>query len=153
MALVRITAVRFGDTIRPVCLPSPSQEYEQREVVVTGWGRQYTSGPSPDLLHMAGVRSLTNSQCTTDTLYRPDQITPDMICAAAPGRDSCQGDSGGPLMYPEAGGRYYSQVGVVSWGYGCAQASAPGVYSRVTASLAWVNSLSASWAGETCPHP
>ena len=163
----------FGETIRPVCLPSTSQEYEQREVVVTGWGRQDSSGPSSDLLHRVGVRTLTNSQCTTDTLYQPGQITNNMICAAASGKvysvvsssntrtytafisgqDSCQGDSGGPLIYPEGGGRYYSQVGVVSWGYGCALATAPGVYSRVTAVLDWINSGATAWGGDICPHP
>ena len=76
----------FGDTIRPVCLPAASQEYEQREVVVTGWGRLYSSGPTTDLLHMVGVRSLSNSQCTTGTLYQPGQITNNMICAAASGK-------------------------------------------------------------------
>ena len=78
----------FGETIRPVCLPSASREYEQREVVVTGWGRQVSSGPTTDLLHRVGVRTLTNYQCTTGTLYRPDQITDNMICAAATGKVS-----------------------------------------------------------------
>ena len=86
VALIRIPSVSFGETIRPVCLPTASQEYEQREVVVTGWGRQFSSGPSTDLLHKVGVRSLTNSQCTTGTLYQPDQITDNMICAAASGK-------------------------------------------------------------------
>ena len=32
VALVRIPSVKFSERISPVCLPSPTQEYEQREV-------------------------------------------------------------------------------------------------------------------------
>ena len=54
--------------------------------MVTGWGRQSSSGPTTEVLHRVGVRTLTNSQCTTGTLYQPDQITSNMICAAASGK-------------------------------------------------------------------
>lgn len=48
-------------------------------------------------------------------------ISEAMLCAGLPqgGVDACQGDSGGPLVVSDAG--VESQVGIVSWGEGCAQ--------------------------------
>lgn len=50
-----------------------------------------------------------------------------MICAGVAGKDSCQGDSGGAITING------TQVGIVSWGYGCAEEGYPGVYSNVAA--------------------
>ena len=58
-----------------------------------------------------------------------------MLCAGyfGGGRDSCVGDSGGPLLDLEG-----KQVGVVSWGLGCAQQEYPGVYARVSFAMDWI---------------
>ena len=38
-AIIRLSRdVTFSSSITPICLPSPVQNYDQREVIVTGWG-------------------------------------------------------------------------------------------------------------------
>lgn len=61
-----------------------------------------------------------------------------MFCASAAGKDSCQGDSGGPAISTVGTTKYL--VGVVSWGYGCADPRYPGVYSNVSYARAWIKS-------------
>ncbi|KAG8283299.1 serine-type endopeptidase activity protein [Homalodisca vitripennis] len=57
-----------------------------------------------------------------------------VICAiSAIGQDACQGDSGGPLMLTSlVGGSFnFYLLGVVSYGYKCAEPGYPGIYSKV----------------------
>ena len=150
-AIVKLSSpVSFSSSVRPACLPSTSTNYDSVTATVTGWGTLSSGGVQPNVLQKVDVNTRSNGQCTdSSTAYRPGDITQAMICAAAPGKDSCQGDSGGPLVTREAG-NYYSLIGVVSWGFGCAQSNAPGVYARVTDQLAWINS---QVGGTVCNKP
>lgn len=59
-----------------------------------------------------------------------------MICAGyfEGGKDTCMGDSGGPLVSTRTG----LQIGIVSFGYGCAYPKYPGVYSNIAVVLDWI---------------
>lgn len=59
------------------------------------------------------------------------------LCAGGGETDSCYGDSGGPLVSHSLDGLPL-QVGVVSWGLGCARTDSPGVYTRISAYTAWI---------------
>ncbi|CAG7687917.1 unnamed protein product, partial [Allacma fusca] len=125
----------------PVCLPSiedRKQSYENQLVTVSGWGVESEGGLVSPVLRKTSVKVLTNSACVSSY---PGSITSRMLCAAAPSKDACQGDSGGPLVL-ESNDRY-TQIGVVSWGHGCARPNKPGVYSRVTEFLRWIAQVTA----------
>ena len=83
----------------------------------------YSGGPSPDKLKHVELGYVTQSECNSDY---SGGIQDNMMCAADPGKDSCQGDSGGPLYDKDNN----AVVGVVSWGYGCADPSFPGGRKR-----------------------
>lgn len=67
------------------------------------------------------------------------------ICAGydAGGVDTCQGDSGGP-MFRRDNANAWIQVGIVSWGDGCARPDAPGVYSEVSTFASQIASAAAT---------
>ncbi|WP_313345243.1 serine protease [Stenotrophomonas sp.] len=99
-----------------------------RRFTVIGWG--VTGQPDaglPTVLQTVQVPFVPFNTCRE---AYPGVQAGTVICAGAEGLDSCQGDSGGPLMV-QRGGRW-TVLGTVSWGEGCAQAGAPGVYARLS---------------------
>merc|ERR1712029_959258 len=92
------------------------------------------------------VNVISNSQCAGN--YGSNSITSAMVCAADTGKDSCQGDSGGPMVTQENG--RHAQIGVVSWGIGCASPNYPGVYARVTSVKSWIQSIASGTQDSNC---
>lgn len=100
---------------------------------VAGWGHQVFNvpGSTSDRLRAASLR-ITNPEAFR-TAYGGTGVRvtkPSTLCAWARGRDACQGDSGGPIVVRTARGPV--QVGITSFGVGCAIGRIPGVSTRLS---------------------
>ncbi|KAK3919413.1 Serine protease snake, partial [Frankliniella fusca] len=79
----------------------------------------------------------------------PRGLPRSLLCASdlRGGRDTCQGDSGGPLhILSDNPFCTYSLVGVTSFGKFCGFPNSPGVYTRVSHFVPWIESV--IWSGE-----
>ncbi|XP_064596446.1 transmembrane protease serine 3-like [Liolophura sinensis] len=137
VALVKLTSpVTYTKYISPACLPERNEKFEGLYCTVTGWGALRDGGDGTNILHMVDLPVISNSACN----YKLNGgIYSTNLCAGfnSGGRDACQGDSGGPFVCNVGG--VWQIAGIVSWGYGCAEANTPGVYTRVTSFLDWIN--------------
>lgn len=138
IALLRlVTSVQTAKLAR---VPTPEEEKEalriSRMAVASGWGdtKEGSHRGSDDLLFVS-VPVLDNTECNKGESYS-GRVLPSMLCAGGGKEDACQGDSGGPLTVNRRDEAL--QIGVVSWGDGCARPGLPGVYARVSTFGAWV---------------
>jgi trypsin len=102
--------------------------------VVGGGVVDLATGQSATKLKHAEIEYMASNQCNARYI---NKITPSMMCAGFPGRDSCQGDSGGPLYDKENN----IVVGLTSWGYECADPIYPGVYARIADQTDWIQGI------------
>lgn len=116
-----------GESINPTVVINSlaSQPPDDISLQVMGWGTT-ENGSGSNILQEVDVISMTNAECNT----KYNGITDSMLCALEAFKGSCQGDSGGPLIIPGDGHANDVQVGVVSWGVGCAEPDSKFVFSR-----------------------
>ncbi|KNG51985.1 trypsin precursor [Stemphylium lycopersici] len=131
------TPVSAGGNIAYASLPSAGSDPSAgTSLTVAGWGALRESGGSPNALQKVSVPVVSRTECRASY---GSTITNNMFCAgfAAGGKDSCQGDSGGPIVNSAK-----TLLGLVSFGYGCAQPNFPGVYASVSSLLPFINQYS-----------
>ncbi len=126
-----------GDSNQPsanLITPEQMDALATGEILETaGWGVTAVGGQSVDILRDVEVPLVDQNVCRA--AY--PQLDATMVCAGLQqgGQDACQGDSGGPLVAKINGDDF--QLGIVSWGRGCALPEAYGVYARVSAFEPW----------------
>jgi len=141
-----------SSSVTPVRMNNRRNAPEEGDsLTVMGWGvtSEGVSSTASDVLRSVELSSLSNEVCEQSTgLYEGDSVSyqgyimANMMCAKGVDSDACQGDSGGPLVQSTTNGGIQEdvQVGVVSWGLGCALDSFPGVYARISAEYDWISS-------------
>ncbi|HHF0487833.1 trypsin-like serine protease [Vibrio diabolicus] len=109
-------------------------------LTVAGLGRTSEGGSSPSRLQEVDVPLVSDTTCRQagGNYTTVGEVS---FCAGIPqgGIDSCQGDSGGPIVINRGG--VITQLGVVSWGIGCARPGMYGVYSDIAAMRNFVNGV------------
>ncbi|MEF3128339.1 trypsin-like serine protease [Rhizobium leguminosarum] len=147
-----IALIKLGEPAKskPAILASASDDEVEaagHPAIVTGWG--YTKADHgwddkylPTELQEVELPIVPREDCRAayrDSSMRMNPIDERNVCAgyAEGGKDACQGDSGGPLVAQRPDKRWI-QLGIVSWGAGCAEAEHYGVYTRVAAFRDWI---------------
>ncbi|XP_055854122.1 transmembrane protease serine 9 [Episyrphus balteatus] len=147
IALLELTRpIIFSEQIRPTCLSMDldGRNFEDDFATVSGWGwtnENQGNGDRADVLRKATVQIWNNDICERSYQVngkRSNFIAETQMCAGFVngGIDSCWADSGGPLVTKDN-----LLVGVVSTGIGCARPGLPGIYTRVSKYINWMEQV------------
>ncbi|XP_059061615.1 serine protease snake-like [Achroia grisella] len=153
--------VDFSKVSQPACLWPKDDDSFGNQATVTGWGLYEKGNLDTSLELQAGdINIIDSSNC--NQLLRTSSnrlwvgIMDNQLCAGKleGGIDACQGDSGGPLQvripipapYDKREAQVHYVIGITSFGIGCALPNLPGVYTRVSSFLDWIENI--VWANE-----
>jgi secreted trypsin-like serine protease len=144
-AFVRLSSPVTGIATLPI---ATSTANDSGTFTVAGWGAAGEGGSQQRYLLKATVPFVSDSTCNSSSMYAGRVIAAEEICAGytAGGVDTCQGDSGGPMFRRDASNAWI-QVGIVSWGDGCARPNKPGVYTQVSYFSSAIRSAATSLGG------
>lgn len=133
-----IALLRLSVPADPAYMPLPLTDDPSLDVPgvvsrIIGWGDTSGEGSYAEILQEADVPIVSLATANATAAYS-GSLLGTMLPAgfSAGGVDSCSGDSGGPLVVPapELGG--WALAGITSFGIGCADPDAYGIYTRVS---------------------
>ncbi len=129
---------------QPTLKLATTTQYNTGNFTVAGWGSASEGGAQQRYMLKATVPFVSDATCRSYSGYS-GLVAAEEICAgfASGGVDTCQGDSGGPMFRRDSANAWV-QVGIVSWGIGCARPNAPGVYSEVSTFASAIASAAAT---------
>jgi len=135
--------------VTPIMLPGQTfnaSQFSNVTATAIGWGNmaEQSFDNVGDSLFPTKLQQLSNIPVVSNEACKAlmgSSITDQMLCAGfvEGGKDTCQGDSGGPLFVSSNLGSGSLQIGVSSWGFGCAQPESYGVYARVGQFSSWIS--------------
>ncbi len=142
IALLRLANPQFGEA-KVNLISDPVLLTPGTNSTAIGWGTVREGGRPALRLREVDVPVVSNGSCqisydAASFPFTEDSITPNMVCSGFPQgeKDACQGDSGGPLLALNNG--QLEQIGITSFGEGCARPDRPGVYTNVLEFLNWI---------------
>lgn len=143
IALLKLAApVAFDAQTEPIALPvgidAAAWPPVNTAATISGWGATEFGGTPSNQLRSAQIQVLGGPADAVCGRYGDNFDAAVEICAGVPGGgvDSCQGDSGSPLVIDVAGAPVLG--GLTSVGFECARADYPGIFTRVTTFIPWL---------------
>eukprot|EP01134_Creolimax_fragrantissima_P005725 CFRG5725T1 len=110
------------------------------DVWYLGWGVEgEDENDIPNDIRTVSVYVVSDEEC----MSVHSEASETNICTYAEDKDACAADSGGPVISKTESDTLTDGVvvGIVSWGRGCANVDMPGVNTRVSKYIEWINSI------------
>lgn len=139
--------IMYNRHTKPVCLDLVEQhQFTDEEALckVSGWGYlQEDAIKTSRKLQFAIMPLASKKSCDGFASKHWISLTENMFCSghgeSGKAIDACNGDSGGPLSCVHRSlRRRYKQVGIVSFGQGCARRGTYGVFTKISNYKKWI---------------
>nr|XP_027200141.1 clotting factor B-like [Dermatophagoides pteronyssinus] len=142
LALIRLKEpLKFGQNIRPICLPEYSFESlnDLKRGRAIGWGyRNFSGSKVSEILQEVDLDIIPLKKCRQIYSKLDQDIIHSQICTYTKNKDECSGDSGGPFFaYKNDQAILF---GIIGFGVTCAD-EFPGVNTAVSHFLNWIHRI------------